>query len=634
MKIRYMAFGLLALMVAGCSNEELAEDRLVTCPVDGEVQIAATIAGGDDTRVAFTPGGSTTYADWEQRDTITLYTDEQANLHYVAGANEYGEVAFSATGQTLTNTEGTHVYACYPMATSTDRTQVALPDISVLDFNSEVYVDEATGTESTIVKSRYCPFLYARGTVQESKVDLHFHHLYAYLRLIVKADVLGDATDKTIHAISLNVAGDLPLSTVSGVFNLEDQTPTYYHVSQDQKIYRTHDFVTGDLELYIPVLPIEASSLMTIKLLHSLETETTLYTMEKNLPATGFLAGNVYTLTLTKQEPAEVAYLTDGLTFNGRIKQLANDTTAMAVNGTDNAIVKIEFKTEVNDLPEKYVVVSADDSETPIYASFNAADGRLTVSTAAKSMEIVDASYLCHNLTALQSVDWGGFSINKTTTNMKNMFFICLNLLSLDVSGWDTSNVTDMSYMFSNCSLATLDLSGWDTSNVTNMRRMFIDCRSLATLDVSGWNTSKVTDMHYMFYACLNLLSLDVSGWDTSNVTDMNNMFCGCSALTSLDVSSWDTSNVTDMNDMFDSCSSLATLDVSGWNTSNVTNMGGMFFDCSSLATLDVSGWDTSNVTYMFGMFYGCSALTSLNVSNWNTSNVTRMNSMFVGCSL
>jgi len=56
---------------------------------------------------------------------------------------------------------------------------------------------------------------------------------------------------------------------------------------------------------------------------------------------------------------------------------------------------------------------------------------------------------------------------------------------------------------------------------------MFYRCGSLTELDVSGLDTSKVTDMSYMFYRCGSLTELDVSGLDTSKVTDMRNMFFG-----------------------------------------------------------------------------------------------------------
>ena len=138
------------------------------------------------------------------------------------------------------------------------------------------------------------------------------------------------------------------------------------------------------------------------------------------------------------------------------------------------------------------------------------------------------------------------------------MFYSCKALTSLDVSGWDTSNVVNMEYMFSGCTaLTSLDLSGWDTSNVWNMNNMFYYCSALTSLDLSGFNTSNVTTMSFMFQGCEALISLDLSDFDTSKVTDMKQMFYGCSALTSLDVSGWNTSNVTNMSYMFNGCNKL-----------------------------------------------------------------------------
>ena len=75
--------------------------------------------------------------------------------------------------------------------------------------------------------------------------------------------------------------------------------------------------------------------------------------------------------------------------------------------------------------------------------------------------------------------------------------------------------------------------------------KAFYKCESLQSVDLSGLDTSKVTDMSSMFSGCSSLASLALSPLDTSNVTDMSYMFCGLS-LSSLDLSSLDTSNVTD----------------------------------------------------------------------------------------
>ena len=127
---------------------------------------------------------------------------------------------------------------------------------------------------------------------------------------------------------------------------------------------------------------------------------------------------------------------------------------------------------------------------------------------------------------------------------------------SLDTSWLDTSNVTDMTSMFHDCSsLTTLDLSNWDTSSVTNMGTMFRSCGSLTTLDVSNFNTSNVTSMRHMFYGCSSLTTLDLSNWDTSSVTDMQSMFANCKKLTELDISNMDLTKA-NINNMFSNCGS------------------------------------------------------------------------------
>ncbi len=189
-------------------------------------------------------------------------------------------------------------------------------------------------------------------------------------------------------------------------------------------------------------------------------------------------------------------------------------------------------------------------------------------------------------------------------TNMSYMFYYCEKVNRLDVSEFNTVKVTNMSNMFYNCrALANLDLSNFNTSNVTNMSYMFSSLYySLQNLDLSNFNTSNVTNMSYMFSYCQGLKTLNISNFNTSNVTNMSYMFNYCAGLSNIDVSSFDTSNVTDMNNMFNSYGGLS-LDLSNFNTSKVTNMGTMFGYCSNLTTLDLSSFDTSNVTNMHYLF-------------------------------
>ena len=199
-------------------------------------------------------------------------------------------------------------------------------------------------------------------------------------------------------------------------------------------------------------------------------------------------------------------------------------------------------------------------------------------------------------------------------------------------------------YMFSgmpNCT--SIDMTGFDTSNVTNMRNMFASCNLITSLDLSGFNTSKVTNMQEMFYGCDGLRSLDLTGWDTAKVTTMKQMFKNCKALNDLILSGWNTSNVTNVACMFQDCQNLdlSNVDIHTWNLSKVQSMNYMFCRCYATTSLDLSGWNVSNVTTMQSTFKQCNHMESLDLSSWNTSKVTNFGAassdaenMFYGCSV
>ena len=154
------------------------------------------------------------------------------------------------------------------------------------------------------------------------------------------------------------------------------------------------------------------------------------------------------------------------------------------------------------------------------------------------------------------------------------------------------------------------DLKYLNTEQVTNMSYMFSDCSALTSLDLSNFNTAKVRDMSYMFYRCSALSSLDLSKFNTAIVTNMSYMFNDCSALSSLDLSNFNTAIVSDMSLMFGSCSTLSSLDLSNFYTKEVVNMDGMFAGCSALTTIYASDkFVTSKVQSGISMFRACKNL-------------------------
>ena len=98
-----------------------------------------------------------------------------------------------------------------------------------------------------------------------------------------------------------------------------------------------------------------------------------------------------------------------------------------------------------------------------------------------------------------------------------------------DLNFIDTSEITDMSLLFSNC-MHNFDVSSWDVANGTCMEYMFVNCKNF-NCDLSYWDVSNVTDMDNMFYNCKKF-NCDLSDWDISNMTRWKNTFYGCDKMT------------------------------------------------------------------------------------------------------
>ncbi|MDY5309933.1 MAG: bacterial Ig-like domain-containing protein [Enterococcus hirae] len=219
------------------------------------------------------------------------------------------------------------------------------------------------------------------------------------------------------------------------------------------------------------------------------------------------------------------------------------------------------------------------------------------------------------------------------------LFYGYSNLLSIENLAYlDVSQVTDMTSFFSDCRVLNgVDLSGWDTSNVTNMSNMFFEAfdqtENLIHLDLSSFDTSNVVDMSGMFSRCTKVQSIDLSSFDTSNVVNMNRMFFACNELITLDIAHFDTSNVVYMSRLFAECKKLRYVDVSNFDTSSAIDLSVMFRLNYELESVDVSNFDTSLVQAMRYMFANCELLETIDVSNFNTESVNYLTYMFLNCS-
>ena len=246
---------------------------------------------------------------------------------------------------------------------------------------------------------------------------------------------------------------------------------------------------------------------------------------------------------------------------------------------------------------------------------------------------------------------------------------------------------TDLSFMFSGCSaLKNVDLSLFDTRNVTSMTDMFAGCNSLTTIYVGkDWNTDMVTSSDGMFNGCTSLVGGQGTTFDANHtnkayarpdggssnpgyltlgspyvVINNNVMTFYCDTERSTRSGETYSLNVGGQNPgwlgtyvdkaVFDPSFAAARPSTTArWffdqhdmesiqgmneylNTNEVTNMQGMFYQCSGLTTLDLSSFNTSKVTNMFEMFNVCFNLQALNLSSFDTHNVQTMGYMFGSC--
>ncbi|EOI6693205.1 BspA family leucine-rich repeat surface protein, partial [Listeria monocytogenes] len=197
-------------------------------------------------------------------------------------------------------------------------------------------------------------------------------------------------------------------------------------------------------------------------------------------------------------------------------------------------------------------------------------------------------------------------------------------LESVRIEQCNLSGVTSFEMAFYNSGIEKVIIRDNDypkaPSLLTATQYMFSLCRNLSELDLSGLDTSAVTNMYAMFQNCTSLEELDLSNFDTSSATNMYSMFSGCRSLEKLDVSNFDTSSVAHMQFMFEKCSILEELDLSNFDTSSVTNMSYMFQLCPALKSLYLDNF--TDAAIMTGMFAGTTSLTYLFVShNLSTFN-------------
>lgn len=372
------------------------------------------------------------------------------------------------------------------------------------------------------------------------------------------------------------------------------------------------------------------------------------------------------------EEPPEVPNVSGYVNLHNKFANLISSGVSK------DSITKIRFLDHFEPVKTQVWDVSSEQNNT-VHAWME--DSELCIGTTGKLVLPKDCSELFSGYSALTEVTFHDDFHAEGQSSLHNLFADCPRLETVDLSGFNTKTVTDMSGMFRGCfNLKAVDLSVLNTENVTNMDEMFLGCDNADELDI--WAMDVRGDSSHQ-----NFMSADAKplGRPWANLFNRNALMISDSkdtthilgseylrsdirflyfqdTLDGMPANAWDVSYggdgstmawvldhggyrylyiaseggvmaPEDCSEFFANYTNLRDIKFNdAFDTSAAGNMRGMFRECNTLTALDLNFFNTSGVRDMSEMFYYCSSLNTLQINEFDTSNVTNMSGMFSNC--
>ena len=151
---------------------------------------------------------------------------------------------------------------------------------------------------------------------------------------------------------------------------------------------------------------------------------------------------------------------------------------------------------------------------------------------------------------------------NSKLTSTYYMFYNCIYLLSIDVSHFDSSEISDAQSMFNEChGVKFINLTNFNPPYVGTLWHFALNCYALTSIDMTNYNIPSVS-YRKSFIGCKCLISLDLSNWKYSNILKIDEFIPESGNLILLDISNLDTTSVSDKGNEFTSCNKLKYLNL------------------------------------------------------------------------
>lgn len=325
-------------------------------------------------------------------------------------------------------------------------------------------------------------------------------------------------------------------------------------------------------------------------------------------------------------------------------------------------------------------------SSTLGYMFRNAFSLTSLIMTGYSGPNVATLSYMftsCHSLTVIPEEVFTGSKTSSVTAAslMTNSTYSG----AISLAGYDMSNLSSVSYMFSGCSnITSIDMTGADLSNCTGFNHMFYQCSNLSTANFTNLIATSSTTVESLFKFCTSLTTiiLDGSEWGpiannlditsgagshtisaigaTFNAASYNAFFKNNRKVTSIDVTNAITTQA-NIDTMFYYTSELASINLTGLDISNATSIAHWFqysgisavpptlelmnvgvsnkaatyfFDhCNNLVNADFGSMDLSFITNCSRFLQNCSGLTTVSFNGADLSSCTNLSFVFYGCS-
>ena len=172
-----------------------------------------------------------------------------------------------------------------------------------------------------------------------------------------------------------------------------------------------------------------------------------------------------------------------------------------------------------------------------------------------------------------------------------------------------------------------IDLSKFDASNVKTMNKMFRGCTNLKKIIFGNINTSLVENMEDLFYYCQNLITIDNLNFDTLSVKSMSRMFANCESILSINAE-FNPQKVENMYDMFAYCYKVVTINLPNFRITESKKNQGMFYKNYKLKYINLPNFEvnSSSITTISLAFYDCLSIVFINLNSFKINDNTNIN--------